>query len=134
MSRTFDEEGTYTFAFTLHPGLTGAVVVGDAEPASAMSPLSNGGADASASGALVEGIGLGLLAGLGAGWTLRRSLTARRRLLSAGPLPVLAPGQQQGRRWPSSSSCNVRRIRRPRGHCLFGIFDPADELVSAPEA
>lgn len=72
MSRTFDEEGTYTFACTLHPGMTGAVVVGDAEPASAMSPLSNGGAGASASGALVEGIGLGLLAGLGAGWTLRR--------------------------------------------------------------
>lgn len=70
MSRTFDEEGTYTFACTLHPGMTGAVVVSDTEPATAMSPLGNGGAGAS--GALVRGIGLGLLVGLGAGWALRQ--------------------------------------------------------------
>ena len=37
-----------------------------------------------------------------------------RRLLSAGALAVLAPGQQQGRRWPSSSSSWVRRMRRSR--------------------
>lgn len=70
MSRTFDEEGTYTFACTLHPGMTGAVVVSDTEPASVMAPLSDGGAGAS--GALVGGIGLGLLVGLGTGWALRR--------------------------------------------------------------
>lgn len=70
MSRTFHEEGTYTFACTLHPGMTGAVMVSDTEPASAMSPLSDGGAGAS--GALAGGIGLGLLVGLGAGWAIRR--------------------------------------------------------------
>lgn len=68
MSRTFDQAGTYTFACTLHPGMTGAVVVSDIEPISATSPVSN-----NVSGtpvALLVGIGLALLIGLGTGWTV----------------------------------------------------------------
>ena len=49
-------------------------------------------------------------------------------------LPVrsrcLHPGQQHGRRWPSSSSSWVRRMRRATSRFLLGILDPADELVA----
>ena len=40
------------------------------------------------------------------------------------------PAQQQGRRWPSSNSSCVRRMRRTRVCRLLGILDPADELVA----
>ncbi len=42
----------------------------------------------------------------------------------------LHPGQQQGRRWPSSpgSLLGAANTTLP-GHLLLGVFDPADELV-----
>lgn len=40
-TQTFDEDGTYPYACTLHPGMVGAVVVGEqaAPPAAAASPV-----------------------------------------------------------------------------------------------
>lgn len=91
MSRTFDEVGTYTFGCTLHPGMTGAVVVGDVEPIAAMSPvgkaaLADQGApvddDTGSPLALLAAVGLALVIGLGSGATLglatgRRSRASR---------------------------------------------------------
>jgi plastocyanin len=65
LSRTFNEVGTYAFACTLHPGMTGAVVVGDVEPIAATAPAPD---DDSSASVLLVGVGLALLAGLGAGW------------------------------------------------------------------
>lgn len=80
LSRTFDDVGTYTFACTLHPGMTGAVVVSDLEPIAATSPLpaDDGGGDRMD---VLAGIGLALLTGIASGWTLgwvahRRDQTA----------------------------------------------------------
>jgi plastocyanin len=64
VSRTFDAVGVYTFACTLYPGMTGAVVVADIEPTVATSPADE---DGGAPATLVLGIGLALLTGLGAG-------------------------------------------------------------------
>lgn len=76
VSRAFDDPGTYTFACTLHPGMTGAVVVSDAEPIAATSP-----ADSEEAGGIspvaTVGVVVALLVGLGTGWSLRRrSVTA----------------------------------------------------------
>jgi hypothetical protein len=40
------------------------------------------------------------------------------------------PGQQQGRRWPSSSSSSVRRMRRARVIFCFASSTQPDELVA----
>jgi hypothetical protein len=66
LTRTFDEPGTYTFACTLHPAMTGAVLVGDTEPIAATRPAPDDGDTATAT--LVLGIGVALLTGLGTGW------------------------------------------------------------------
>jgi hypothetical protein len=78
VSRTFDAVGTYTFGCTLHPGMTGAVVVGEPEPIAATAPV---GDDRGAPATLVLGIGLALLTGLGTGWLfgLITGRTPRRR-------------------------------------------------------
>ena len=79
-SRTFDEAGTYTFACTLHPGMTGAVVVTDAVPIAATAPA-EADRDGTSAG-LVAGIGGAVLAGA-AGWALGR-VTGRRRASGIG--------------------------------------------------
>ena len=66
LSRTFREAGTYAFACTLHPGMTGAVVVGDVQPIAATGPAPEG-SEGSGS-VLLVGVGLALVAGLGTGW------------------------------------------------------------------
>lgn len=68
VTRTFDDPGTYTFACTLHVGMTGAVVVSDVEPIAATSPIAGDGSGIAAG--VLAGIGVALLLGLGSGWIL----------------------------------------------------------------
>jgi plastocyanin len=96
MSRTFDEAGTYTFGCTLHPGMTGAVVVGDVELIAAISPaaeaaLADQGApvddDTGSPLALLAAVGLALVIGFGSGATL--GLTTGRRSRASRPTASL---------------------------------------------
>ena len=96
---TFDEEGVYPYYCALHPGMVGAVVVGDA---TAPAAITNGMAEVTeAAGATteVEGataeksdsaagwIGLAILATLAAAFVAARLLEIRRRAASAVPAP-----------------------------------------------
>ena len=74
--RTFEEPGTYTFACTLHPGMTGAINVGDVALISATSTSAEGDDGGGMSGIAVAGIALGAVFCLGSGWGVGR-LTAR---------------------------------------------------------
>ena len=72
-THTFPEPGTYPYACTLHPGMVGAVQVGDALP---MEPVAaTDGSDGSGAGAVAAAVvfGLvGLVAGAGLGVRRRR--------------------------------------------------------------
>ena len=66
--------------------------------------------------------------------TTERSTQSRPRKGVFQALPLrsrcLHPGQQHGRRMPSSSSSCVRRMRRSRVFSCLASFDPADEFVA----
>ena len=71
--RTFEQPGTYTFACTLHPGMTGAVVVGDADTKLlAARPLASRDDGDGGSTLLVLAMSLALLLCTSGGWALGR--------------------------------------------------------------
>lgn len=67
--RTFDEAGTFTFACTLHPGMTGAVTVGDTELISTSAPAKEG--DGLSTAATLA-FAFMLLVCVGSGWSVGR--------------------------------------------------------------
>ena len=73
-TRTFTEPGIYTYACTLHAGMTGAVVVGDAELISSSSPEADAGGLGGGAAMALTFAGLAALALVFAG-----GLTAGRR-------------------------------------------------------
>lgn len=73
-SRTFTEPGTYAYACTLHPGMAGAVVVGDAELISSSAPDTDAGGLSGGAAMALTFAGLAALALVFAG-----GLTAGRR-------------------------------------------------------
>lgn len=73
-SRTFTEPGTYVYACTLHPGMAGAIVVGDAELISSSSPEADAGGLSGGAAMALTFAGLAALALVFAG-----GLTAGRR-------------------------------------------------------
>jgi plastocyanin len=87
---SFDDRGIYPFACTLHPGMTGAIVVGDGDgpgngavvdvtlpqdPA-ATAPTSEA-TDAGSAGGWIAAAMIGLAIGLGAGFMIARSRRER---------------------------------------------------------
>jgi plastocyanin len=107
VSYTFDAAGIYPYACALHPGMSGAIVVGDPGAAGAAGTTgisSSGGSAGTAVGAeggsepaaaaqptaastlplVAAGVGAGLVAGAAAGWlALRRRVPAGRTLVHA---------------------------------------------------
>jgi plastocyanin len=84
VSMTFAEPGVYAFSCAIHRGMTGAVIVGGADGATAAAPVSS---TESGTGLLVPVAIVGL-AGLAAlGWAA--ALLQRRRLADGGTRPVV---------------------------------------------
>jgi hypothetical protein len=93
ISYTFDEAGVYPYACALHPGMSGAIVVGDLDQALAAG--STGATDAAQAEATAAststtlplvalGIGAGLVAGAAAVWlAIRRRAVGDRSLAHA---------------------------------------------------
>ena len=76
--RTFDEPGTYTFACTLHPGMTGAVIVGEPQLLAARRPLASSDDGGGSSTLLVLAMSAALLLCASGGWALGRVTRSQR--------------------------------------------------------
>jgi plastocyanin len=95
VSYTFEDAGIYPYACALHPGMSGAIVVGDlGEALAAGSPGSSSetaassatseAADSNSVPLVAVGVGAGLLAGAAAAWlAIRRRVPASRTLVRA---------------------------------------------------
>ena len=114
ISYTFDTAGTYPYACVLHPGMSGAIVVGDVQAgaASGAGPTTGGSADASTGGGpspanapvapsapgiapdglafVALGVIVGLAAGVAATWmAMRRRPMGSGRLAASSEAPLL---------------------------------------------
>jgi plastocyanin len=97
VSYTFEEAGIYPYACALHPGMSGAIVVGDVDEAMAVGSTEAGaGPDTTSASATSDaaysnplplvavGVGAGLVAGAAAAWlAIRRRVPARHTLVRA---------------------------------------------------
>lgn len=72
LSITFDSPGVYPYVCLLHPGMAGAVVVGDAPATVATSALGDVGAGRSAPAAGLSAAGVLVLVLMGGAWLARR--------------------------------------------------------------
>jgi hypothetical protein len=76
-THTFGAAGTYSYACTLHPGMVGAVVVGDAELVSSTQPVAGDERGGPTVGAAVLGGAAAAAAGFAGGRRLPRSRVGR---------------------------------------------------------